>query len=96
MLDSAHPGSEPWKKSFLEVKPSSVDVVAMKQSEDGKCFVVRLHESKGKKTPVNIKSDVMNLDFSTDIDPWQIKTLKMVIMGKKTSCVEVNLIEEQV
>jgi len=53
-----------------------------------------LHESKGKKTLVNIKSDVINLDFSTDIDPWQIKTLKTISKGKKTSLVEVGLLED--
>jgi alpha-mannosidase len=35
IVDSAHEGQEPWERSFLEILPSSVWILAAKKSEGG-------------------------------------------------------------
>ena len=48
MLDSGHPGTEPWEQSLFAIEPESVQVLALKAAEDRSGTVIRLLESGGK------------------------------------------------
>jgi alpha-mannosidase len=76
VMDSAHPGTEPWDNSFLEIMPSSVCVLAIKQAErrqDG--TIVRIQERSASATKATIKSAAMGVDYTVNLTPWEIKTL---------------------
>jgi alpha-mannosidase len=96
VMDSAHGGTEPWEKSFLEVGPSSVWVLAIKRAENGEgIIIVRLQERSGAVTEAKVKSELRGLDHSVKLEPWEMKTL-MVKTGKnkKVDVREVSLLEK--
>jgi len=92
VIDSAHPGKEPWEKSFLSVAPESITVTAVKRSEDGKGIIVRLQEMKGRQAQARIQIPGMELDWKTLIGPFEIKTVKITVQGK-TRVIESDLLE---
>jgi alpha-mannosidase len=84
VMDSAHPGTENWTQSFLEVMPANVWVLALKQAAgpvepqadrtpEGK--ILRLQERSGKATKATVRSSTLGLDHSVDLAPWELKTL---------------------
>ena len=84
VMDSAHHGSEEWEKSFLEIMPSNVWVLAIKQAEQGKGTVIRVQERSGKKSQARLQSAVLGLDQTVELDPWEMKTL-VVAPGERVA-----------
>ncbi len=83
VVDSAHGGEEPWERSFLEVLPSTVWVLAVKRAEDPAAgTVIRIQERSGRAVTANLKSSLLALDHPVALAPWQIKTL-LVQPGSK-------------
>lgn len=95
VVDSAHEGSEPRERSFLEVLPASVWVLALKQAEDGSGdTILRLQERSGKSSTAAIKSSLLHLDISVPLHPWQLKTLRIRRSATGPAVVqEVSLLE---
>jgi alpha-mannosidase len=93
--DSAHHGTEPWENSFLEIMPSSVWVLAIKRPEgaqDG--TIMRIQERAGKAVKASLKSTVLGLDHTIDLNPWELKTLLVkTTKGKRAEVSSVSLIE---
>jgi len=55
LLDSAHPGTEPWKQSHFAVEPENVSTLALKPAESGCGTIVRLLETEGRDTEATLK-----------------------------------------
>ena len=76
VMDSAHAGHLPWEKSFLEVGPDNVQVVAIKRAESAvDRTVIRLQERSGIATTAMVRSAAMGLDQKIQLRPWELKTL---------------------
>ena len=84
VMDSAHPGTERWEQSFLEVMPGNVWVLAVKRAEGlietqtdrlSEGNIVRMQERSGTATKASIRSVVLGLDHTFDLGPWELKTL---------------------
>jgi alpha-mannosidase len=94
VMGSRHTGTEPWERSFLEVSPSSVAVLAVKRAEQQDAIVVRLQERAGQTSEATLKSVPWGLDHKVALRPWEIKTLVVKSARGKTSDVqEVSLLE---
>jgi alpha-mannosidase len=77
VLDSRHAGTKPWDQSFLEISPSNIEVLSLKQSENGTDTIIRVQERAGKQTKAQIHSQEMNLNAEIPLSPWEIKTLSI-------------------
>ena len=76
VMDSAHQGQEPWERSFLEILPDNVWVLAVKRAEnpeDG--TIIRLQERAGMKAKASLKSASLGLSHTINLNPWELKTL---------------------
>jgi hypothetical protein len=95
IVDSAHEGQEPWERSFLEIQPSSVWILAAKRSEGGSDdTIIRLQERSGASTNASLKSSILGLDHSIPLKPWELKTVLIRKAGDgKAELREVSLLE---
>ncbi len=75
VLDSRHSGTRPWEDSFLEIGPSNIEVLALKQAEQGNSVIVRMQERAGQETKARIRLPSLKVDEDVDLSPWEIKTL---------------------
>jgi alpha-mannosidase len=57
-------------------------------AEDSDDLIVRLYESEGKKTEAKV--EIREVEFTTSIKPFELKTLKVAKDGKVT---ETDLLE---
>jgi alpha-mannosidase len=95
VVDSAHEGQKPWERSFLEVHPASVWVLAVKAAEDGSGgTIIRLQERAGNATNALVKSSMLGINQAIPLQPWQLKTLFVRRSANGTGEVhEVSLLE---
>ncbi len=84
VLDSPHGGTESWEQSFLELGPRHVEVLAIKQAEDGKSMLVRMQERSGKETTAHLQSVALKLNSDIPLAPWELKTIAISPSGKVT------------
>jgi alpha-mannosidase len=94
VMDSAHEGTEPRERSFFQLTPGTVSLLALKRAEQGNGIIVRLQERAGKATEFTLGSTALGLNHRAQIKPWEIKTL--LLMGareKPLEVREVNLLE---
>lgn len=84
IADSAHAGDAPWQRSFLEVQPAAVEVLAIKRAESGAGTIIRLQERAGVKTQASIASDAIALRHSFALQPWEIRTLLVETDSQKS------------
>ncbi len=78
VMDSRHRGKKGWEDSFLEITPSTVSVLAIKQAEGSSdAMIVRLQERAGKPTTARLQSSVLHLDSNVALRPWELKTLRI-------------------
>jgi alpha-mannosidase len=76
VIDSRHHGTEPRERSFLEVEPSNVWVLAIKRAEmfeNG--TIIRIQERAGQATQALLRSASLGLNQATNLAPWELKTL---------------------
>ena len=95
VMDSAHHGTEPWERSFLEVMPSNVWALAVKKAEDSPDqTIIRIQERSGVATKAAVKSAALGLDTGIDLSPWELKTLLIEsAKGVPARVREVSLLE---
>ena len=104
VMDSAHHGTEGWEKSFLEIVPDNVWVLAIKKIESQREQVqkdqvhdetiIRIQERSGRSTPATLKSDALGLDHTVELAPWQLKTVSIKSSKGHSAVVrELSLIE---
>jgi len=93
VMDSAHPGTQLWGRSFLSVGPENVSVLAVKRAEDGKGVIIRLQEMQGQQTTARIALPEIGLDDSLEIGPWQIRSLRILNVNGRPRIRQVDLLE---
>src|SRR6202021_113536 len=78
VMDSRHSGSEGWDKSFLEIAPNTVSILAIKQAEDSStATVLRIQERSGRQTVAHVESSLLPLSVDVPLTPWELKTLRI-------------------
>ena len=78
--------------SLLQISPSSIRLLACKQSFDGQALVVRLQEATGQATPASLKLVGMTAPATLAFKPYEIKTLRLERNGV---CLAVNPVNEK-
>jgi len=79
--------------------PSNVWVLAVKQAERQADHaqdetIIRIQERAGRATKATLKSAVLGLDQTTDLAPWELKTLSVKLSKGRAAVVrEVSLLE---
>ena len=87
-----HRGTLPKSGSFLSVNKENVIVSAVKQSEAGEDIILRCVETSGQPVFATINLPFVNKEWSGDLRPYEIKTLRYY---RKTGDIKVvNLLEE--
>ncbi|MBV9761207.1 MAG: alpha-mannosidase [Acidobacteriaceae bacterium] len=87
-----HPGTRPLSGSMLSVNAENVVVGAIKRSESGNDLIFRLVETEGRKTATVLRLPFAHREWSGDLNPYEIKTLRM---NPNTGEIkEVNALEE--
>ncbi len=77
VLDSRHHGTEPWDRSFLEITPGNVEVLAAKRAEDRPDVIVRVQERSGKKTQARITFPGLGIVKEISLQPWEIQSVSI-------------------
>jgi alpha-mannosidase len=93
VMDSAHPGTQPWERSFMAVRPESLAVLAVKRAEDGKGVIIRLQEMRGRQTTARIALPEMGLEGSLAIGPWEIRSFRVLNVKGRARIRQVDLLE---
>jgi alpha-mannosidase len=94
LLDSAHPGSLPASRSFVECSPAGVLVGALKLAEDGSGdLIVRVIETAGVATMTTIGLPVIGRSIEASLRPNEIRTLR-VPMDAGRPITSVDLLED--
>lgn len=95
VIDSAHAGHEPRERSFLEVQPGNVWVMAVKRTEhEPYGIIVRLQERAGSACKATLVSAPLSLDSTVSLAPWELKTLLInPAKNGKAKLKEVSLLE---
>lgn len=98
VLDSAHQGHEPWERSFLEILPNNVWVLAVKRAENPKVgTIIRVQERSGRATKAWLKSASLGLNQTINLAPWELQTvLVKPSAGGRAEVREVSLLESDV
>jgi len=78
VMDSKHPGSESWEKSFFEITPGAVSVLSMKPAEDAAdAMILRVQERSGAASVMHLESRFLGLSKDVSLRPWEMKTLRI-------------------
>lgn len=84
VVDHGHPGSLPPSQGFLDLKPASLALYALKPAEKGKSLVLRFQETQGRKTTATItlpgKSDPT---WTGSLNPYEIQTVLIPLNSSK-------------
>ena len=91
MMDSGHPGTQPWEDSFFAVEPSTVSVLALKPEENGKGMILRLQEMSGHRAKSRVTWNQST--FAVSLKPWEIKTVRLALRKGKWVPEETDALE---
>ena len=83
IADSAHAGDAPWQRSFLEIQPAAIEVLAIKRAESGAGTIIRVQEKAGVKTQASVTSDALAFHHSFALQPWELRTILVDIDSQK-------------
>lgn len=75
--ETHHGGSLPQEYSAFESDRENISVSALKNSENGDGLIVRLAETAGVPTTVNLKFTAINRSFRLDFTPQEVKTVRL-------------------
>lgn len=89
--ETHHDGTLPQEYSALEVDKNNISVSALKNSENKDGLVLRLSETAGLATTVNVKFYAIDKSFELTFTPQEVKTIKI----RKDGVVEEIRIIEQ-
>lgn len=78
VMDSSHPGTEPWENSFFTLAPNTVSILSIKQAEDAPgVVIVRVQERSGAAAVMHLESSLLGLSHDVPLRPWEMKTLRI-------------------
>jgi len=78
--------------SLLRVDPANAILTAAKLAEGGEALIVRGYEAHGRATHMTLTSDRLTLEWSHDLSPHEIWTLRLPLTDQAP--VAMNLLEE--
>ncbi len=90
VMDSRHAGDQPRERSFLEVTPECLEVLALKQVEQGTDRLVRMQNRSDEQTVAHIVCDALSINHHVSVGPWELKTLLL----SKSNVRSVTILEE--
>jgi len=93
-LTNNHTGTLPKKNSFITLEGDGVTISAAKIAEDGKAWVLRCVELKGRETRARIGIRSLNKSVDFTMKPCEIKTFRIPISKAPGGIKEVNALEE--
>lgn len=79
---------------FLQVSPQTVQLGALRKAEDEDALIARLVESAGKPTAATLRVEGAGGDYSLNLKPFEIVTLKIKRGGKGVTIKPCALLEE--
>ncbi len=91
-METFHKGKLPSAYAGVEVKEGTAIVSALKKSEDGKAYIVRIAETSGNGTETEIALHCFNITLSASLKKYEVKTFR-IENGKISEC---NLIENNI
>lgn len=94
IIDSAHPGTEPWQQETLVVEPANISVLACKPSEKSGSTVLRIQEFAGRTTKARVRYS--GQAFDVPLKPWQIATLEISGKGPTARVQQIDALEKAV
>lgn len=95
VYDSAHPGTLPRSRSLLSVGSAHVKLLALKLAEDGAGWIVRLQETRGRRTRCKLKSNWGRLaprEWTVTLPAHAIATFRLPLRGRQAA-VALDLLE---
>jgi len=93
VFEGSHKGSNKKPIQIVSCKPDTVHVTALKSAENGKGFIVRLYETRGKKSEAVINGPEGWISIKTSLKPFEIQTFRWKKGKKAISC---NMLEEKI
>lgn len=95
LFETYHEGGLEQSGSLLEVSEDNIFLEVLKKAEDGSGdLILRMYETAGKTTETEIRLKALKLQVSAEFQPFEIKTLR-IIVGKKNTVVWNNMLEEK-
>lgn len=76
MLDSGHPGTEPWTQSFVSSSNPEIEILALKTSETGDGVILRLLETSGSPTTTSVT--LLGGTWDISLKAYELKSLKFI------------------
>lgn len=89
--ETHHDGVLPQEYSAFELDKKNISVSALKNSEDNDGLVLRLSETSGIETTVNVNFKAINKSFALSFVSQEVKTVKIAKDGTVT---EIRIIEQ--
>lgn len=86
-----HPGTRSQADTFLSVNVPDVVISAIKESEDGHGYIVRMYETAGRETEATLDLRFARLKWAGKIHPFEVKTLR--IDPNRATVAVVNILE---
>jgi alpha-mannosidase len=78
VIDSRHPGTWSWQRSFFAITPGNVSLLSLKRAEDNSgAVILRVQERAGKNTTMHLECDLLRLKSDVPLRPWEVKTLRL-------------------
>ncbi len=75
VVETYHEGRLSGEYSGISIDSDHVSMTALKPSEDGSSYVIRLHEAVGNACRAKIDIPLLSRSFEADFAPFEIKTL---------------------
>lgn len=79
---------------LIEIQPTTIELVALKQAEDGDGLIVRLLEHAGRRTACRLLVHRPEGKVDVCLGPYQLKTLLVRRTAQGLRFTETNLVEE--
>ena len=89
--ETHHDGTLPQEYSAIETDKNNIVITSIKSAEDGDGIIIRAVETDGASTAANIKLNALNVEFSAEFSPQEIKTIRI---SKDLSIKEIMIIEQ--
>lgn len=78
ITESYHKGKLPHDYSYVEIENDNVIITCLKEAEDGDGIVIRLQETNGIDTNVDLDLKLINKKISLNIQAYKIMTIRIL------------------
>jgi hypothetical protein len=95
VVDHGHAGGLPPEGSLLSISPASVAFYALKPSEDGRALILRVQETRGRRTTAQVQvGGKRALSWQGELKPFEIRTLRIPVHGRARKIRPSSIFEE--